>query len=165
MHDSEIRHRFGDLHERASQGSLDAWAVTPQGRIALVVVLDQFSRHIHRNTARAFAQDFAAQQFALDGVENNVDLQLAPVQRAFFYLPFEHAEDLTLQNRGVERHERLVAAVSSSWRRDYESFLDFMKRHRTIIERFGRFPHRNAILGRHSTPEEMAFLEQPGSSF
>ena len=165
MHDAEIRNRFGNLHEWGSRGDLDAWAATPQGRMALIIVLDQFSRHIHRDTARAFAQDPAAQRLALDGVDSGIDLQLAPVQRAFFYLPFEHAEDLTLQNRGVACHERLVAAVSNSWREDYESFLDFMKRHRAIIERFGRFPHRNAILGRPSTPEESVFLEQPGSSF
>ena len=164
-YDAEIRTRFGDLHERASRGNLDAWAATPSGRMALIVILDQFSRHIHRETPLAFAQDPAAQRLALSGVDNDVDLQLAPVQRAFFYLPFEHAEDLTLQNRGVERHERLVKAVADPWRKDYESFLDFMRRHRVIIERFGRFPHRNAILGRQSTPEEIAFLEQPGSSF
>jgi len=165
QYDDEIRSRFGQIHELACHGNLDDWAVTAPGRIALIVVLDQFSRHIHRGTPRAFAQDLAAQRLARDGIDKDIDLQLAPVQRAFFYLPFEHAEDLALQDRGVERHERLVAAVADPWRKDYESFLDFMRRHRAIIERFGRFPHRNAILGRRSTPEEIAFLEQPGSSF
>ena len=147
-YDDEIRGRFGELHALACHGNLYDWAVIAPGRMALIVILDQFSRHIHRGTPQAFARDVAAQRFALEGIDNDIDLQLAPVQRAFFYLPFEHAEDLALQDRGVERHERLVAAVAEPWRKDYESFLDYMRRHRAIIERFGRFPHRNAILGR-----------------
>ena len=165
LHDAEIRSRFGELHARASRGALDEWAKTARGRLALIVILDQFSRHIHRGTPQAFAQDQAAQRLALAGINDDVDLQLAPAQRAFFYLPFEHAEDLSLQERGVRRHERLVAAVTDEWRKDYESFLDFQQRHRDIIKRFGRFPHRNSILGRPSTPEEIEFLQQPGSSF
>ena len=165
LYDAEIRSRFGELHERASRGTLDDWARTARGRLALIIVLDQFSRHIHRGTPRAFALDGAAQVLALAGIDNDVDLRLLPVQRAFFYLPFEHAEDRALQERGVRRHEQLVATVTDEWRKDYESFLDFAQRHRAIIERFGRFPHRNVALGRHSTPEEIAFLQQPGSSF
>lgn len=165
LYDAEIRSRFGELHERASRGALDDWARTARGRLALIVVLDQFSRHIHRGTPQAFAQDRPAQALALAGIDEDIDLQLAPAQRAFFYLPFEHAEERALQERGVRRHEQLVAAVTDEWRKDYESFLDFAQRHCAIIERFGRFPHRNAALGRPSTPEEIAFLQQPGSSF
>lgn len=165
-HDDIIRQRFGTIHERASRDDLDgAWAATPQGRIALIVVLDQFSRHIHRDTQRAFAQDPAAQRLAAAGVERGEDLRLMPAQRTFFYLPFEHAEDIELQRVGVRRFEDLARTVAASLRAEYDSFRGYAQRHREIIERFGRFPHRNKILGRVSTPEEIEFLKQPGSSF
>lgn len=165
QHDDEIRRRFGGLHERASRGALDEWAATARGRLALIVVLDQFSRHIYRGTAQAFAQDPPAQELTLAGIDDGIDRELAPVQRSFFYLPLEHAEDRALQARSVECYEQLAAQVAEHWRRDYESFLDYARRHRDVIERFGRFPHRNAALARASTPEEIAFLQQPGSSF
>ena len=165
-YDAEIRERFGLLHERASRGELDSeWSGSPQGAMALIVVLDQFSRHIHRDTARAFAQDAAAQKIAVAGVEAEVDRKLIPAQRTFFYLPFEHAEDIELQRLGVRCFDGLARMVGEARRREYESFLDYAQRHRDIIERFGRFPHRNKILGRASTPEEIRFLKQPGSSF
>ncbi len=166
QHDASISERFGALHERACGSEIrSAWSATALGRLALIVLLDQFSRHIHRGTARAFAQDPAAQQLALAGVDGGIDLQLAPVQRAFFYLPLEHAEDRALQAKSVRCYEQLVTAVAEAWRKDYESFLDYAQRHRDVIERFGRFPHRNAVLSRSSTTEELTFLEQPGSSF
>jgi uncharacterized protein (DUF924 family) len=165
-HDAAIRERFGALHQRASRGELDAeWAGTPRGLIALIVVLDQFSRHIHRDTPLAFAQDPAAQRLALDGVNGEADRGLIPAQRSFFYLPFEHAEDTGLQGVSVRCFEQLARATAPAHRKDYDGFLDYARRHRDIIERFGRFPHRNAILGRDSTPEEIEFLKQPGSSF
>jgi uncharacterized protein (DUF924 family) len=165
-HDAVIRKQFGKLHRRAVRGELDAeWAATPRGRIALIIVLDQFSRHIHRGTAAAFAQDPKAQRFALAGVEQDVDRALIPAQRAFFYLPFEHAEDLALQQRGVRLFQRLAADVAPAWRKEYTGFADYAGHHRDIVERFGRFPHRNQTLGRVSTPEEIEFLKQPGSSF
>jgi uncharacterized protein (DUF924 family) len=165
-HDADIRKRFGKLHRRAARGELDAeWSATPRGRIALIVVLDQFSRHIHRGTAAAFAQDPAAQRLAMAGVEQGADRELIPAQRAFFYLPFEHAEDLKLQRFGARLFERLAAEVAPAWRKEYAGFADYAGHHRDIIERFGRFPHRNKILGRASTPDELEFLEQPGSSF
>ena len=165
-YDAGIRERFGALHERAGRGELTAeWAATPRGRIALIIVLDQFSRHIHRGTPAAFAQDPAAQQLATDSMALGHDRQLIPAARSFCYLPFEHAEDLTLQERGVRAFEQLAAAVAPSCRKTYDSFADYSRRHRDIIARFGRFPHRNAILGRASTPEETEFLKQPDSSF
>ena len=165
-YDVDLGKRFGKLHRRAARGELDAeWAATPRGRIALIVVLDQFSRHIHRGTATAFAQDLAAQRLAVAGVEQEADRALIPVQRAFFYLPFEHAEDLELQRLGVRSFERLATEVAPAWRKEYTGFSDYSGRHRDIIERFGRFPHRNRILGRTSTPEEVEFLKEPGSSF
>ena len=165
-YDAAIRKQFGKLHRRARRGELDAeWAATPRGRIALIVVLDQFSRHIHRGTATAFAQDPAAQRLADAGVEQGADRALVPAQRAFFYLPFEHAEDLQLQRLGARLFERLATEVAPAWRKEYTSFADYSGHHRDIIERFGRFPHRNSILGRESTAEELEFLKQPGSSF
>lgn len=164
-HDAEIRDRFGLLHEQASFGRLDGWTATADGRLALIVLLDQFSRHIYRGTALAFAHDLTAQTLTLTGIDEGVDLKVAPVKRSFFYLPLQHAEDRALQVRSVECYERLLATVAPAWRKDYESFLDSARRHRAVIERFGRFPHRNAALGRPSTPDEIAFLEEPGSSF
>jgi len=165
-HDAEIRDRFGALHERARRGELEAvWAANARPTIALIVVLDQFSRHIHRGTAAAFAQDAAVQRLVVAGLGCKVDHELIPAQRAFFYVPLEHAEDLGMQRLGVRCFEGLVHTVDQPWRKDYEGFLDYAKRHRDIIERFGRFPHRNAILNRASTPLETEFLKQPGSSF
>ena len=166
QHDAVIRKRFGKLHRRAARGELDAeWAATPRGRIALIVVLDQFSRHIHRGKPAAFAQDPAAQRLAAAGLEQDVDRGLIPAQRAFFYLPFEHAEDVELQRLGTRSFERLATEVAPAWRKEYTSFADYAGHHRDIVERFGRFPHRNTILGRVSTAEEIEFLKQPGSSF
>jgi uncharacterized protein (DUF924 family) len=165
-HDADIRKRFRKLHRSAARGELDGeWAGTPRGRAALIVVLDQFSRHIHRGTAAAFTQDPAAQRLASAGVEQGVDRQLIPIQRAFFYLPFEHAEDLKLQRLGTRLFEKLSTEVAPAWRKEYIGFADYSGHHRDIIERFGRFPHRNAMLGRASTPEEVEFLKEPGSSF
>jgi len=165
-YDTEIRERFGALHQRACRGELDAeWCKTPQGRMALIVLLDQFSRHVHRGAALSFAQDPAAQRLALDGINDGADRELIPAQRSFFYLPFEHAEDVELQRLSVRCFESLARAVAPAHQKDYDSFLDYAQRHLAIIERFGRFPHRNAILARASTPEEIEFLKQPGSSF
>jgi uncharacterized protein (DUF924 family) len=165
-HDADIRARFGALHERACRGELDdEWARSARGRLALIVLLDQFSRHIHRDTSGAFAQDPAAQRLATDGIERGLDRDLIPAARSFFYLPLEHAEDIALQRLSVESFGRLCDEVDGDWRKDYEGFLDYARRHHDIIARFGRFPHRNAALGRPSSPEEIEFLKQPGSSF
>ena len=166
QYDAVIRKQFGKLHRRAARGELDAeWGATPRGRIVLIVVLDQFSRHIHRGTATAFAQDPAAQRLAAAGVEQGADRALIPAQRAFLYLPFEHSEDLKLQRLSTRSFERLAGEVAPAWRKEYAGFADYAGHHRDIIERFGRFPHRNRILGRASTPEEVEFLKEPGSSF
>ena len=165
-HDAGIRKQFGALHERAARGELDReWAASARGRLALIVVLDQFSRHIHRDTPAAFAQDPAAQRLAVEGIDLGMDRQLHPAQRAFFYLPLEHAEDVELQRLCVRCFDGLARTVAPAWRKDYDGFLDYAQRHRDIIERFGRFPHRNAALGRVSTPAEKKFLKQPGSTF
>jgi uncharacterized protein (DUF924 family) len=166
QYDAGIREQFGALHARAARGELDgAWCATAAGRLALIVVLDQLSRHIHRDTPSAYAQDPAAQKLALDGIRENVDRELIPAQRCFFYLPLEHAEDIELQRLCVRCFDGLARTVAPEWGKEYASYLDYAQRHRDIIERFRRFPHRNAVLGRESTTAEKQFLKEPGSSF
>lgn len=153
--DASLRDRFGDLHTRAAAGQLDDWAATPRGALALVILLDQASRNLHRGTPGAFATDSAALRHARAAVDAGFDSGLSDEERLFFYLPFEHSEDLADQERSVA----LCASLATAMYRDYAV------RHRDVVARFGRFPHRNAILGRESTPEELEFLKQPGSSF
>ena len=159
--DREIERRFGPLIERALDGGLRAWDVSPpRAALARILLLDQFTRNVYRNTPRAFAGDALALEAARAMVAKGWDIALAPQPRSFVYLPFEHAEDLATQEESLLLFRRLAATAPG-----FEGSLDYALRHHVIIERFGRFPHRNAILGRPSTPEEIAFLQQPGSSF
>lgn len=158
--DAQIRERFGALIDTAIDGGLRDWAATPRGALALILVLDQFTRNVYRDTPRAFAGDPQALELAVALTQSGQDQQLEPTLRAFVYMPFEHAEDLVMQARAVELFQLLAQA-----REGYESMLDYAQRHQEVIARFGRFPHRNTILGRDSTPEELAFLQQPGSRF
>ncbi len=163
--DREIRWRFEDLLRAAAQGQLDDWADTPRGRLALIILTDQFPRNIYRDTPQAFACDAKALAWCLDGLEQRLDLRLRPIKRVFFYLPLEHAESPAQQERSVRCFEELFAAVPLEQQSIFGEYLDFARRHRDVIARFGRFPHRNKILGRESTIEESAFLSEPGSSF
>jgi uncharacterized protein (DUF924 family) len=158
--DAEIRARFGALIERALRGELESWAATPQGALAQVLLLDQFTRNAFRDTARAFAGDARALAAAQAMVGRRQDEALPPEQRAFAYMPYEHAEGLAAQDEAVRLFGRL-AALSPT----HTDQLGYARRHRAIVERFGRFPHRNRILGRRSTAEEEAFLQEPGSGF
>lgn len=158
--DARIAERFGALIDDALAGGLRAWEATPHGALARLIVLDQLTRNVHRGTPRAFAGDAQALALAQSLTEQGLDQQLPPILRAFAYLPFEHAEDLAMQARAVELFQLLSQAQPG-----FESMLDYAQRHQEVIARFGRFPHRNAILGRPSTPQEVAFLRQPGSSF
>ncbi|NML14073.1 DUF924 family protein [Azohydromonas caseinilytica] len=158
--DTEIRERFGALIEAALRGGLDAWQAAPETALARVLVLDQFTRNAFRDTPRAFAGDAQALAGARDMVRRGFDQALAPLQRVFAYLPFEHAEDLRSQEEALRLYAALSAAEPSL--ADNE---EWAKKHHVIIQRFGRFPHRNALLGRASTPEEVEFLKQPGSRF
>lgn len=153
--DAEIASRFLTVWEEAAAGGLDHLADTPNGSLALVLILDQFPRNMFRGTPRAFATDARAYAVADTAVARGFDRQVLPVQRIFLYLPFEHSESLADQERCVT----LMTALGD------DMAIDYAVRHRDIIARFGRFPHRNAILGRPSTAEETAFLAQPGSSF
>jgi uncharacterized protein (DUF924 family) len=158
--DASIRDRFGALIERGLRGELEAWAATPLGALAQVIVLDQFTRNVFRETPRAFAGDARALNAARAMVGSRQDEELPPFQRAFVYLPFEHAEGIDMQHEAVRLYTRLVALDPAQ-----AGGLDYAERHRDIIERFGRFPHRNDILGRQSTAEEIEFLKTPGSGF
>ena len=158
--DREIARRFGAQIDEALAGGLHAWdAEGAQGTLARILVLDQFCRNVHRGTPLAFAGDHQALRAALDMVDAEQDLELPPLQRAFVYLPFEHAEDMAMQERAVALFARMEDSNGIA------GMLDYARRHREVIGRFGRFPHRNAVLGRASTPEETEFLKQPGSGF
>jgi uncharacterized protein (DUF924 family) len=159
--DAEIRERFGATIAQAVAGGLREWdALGPRGVLARLIVLDQFTRNAHRNSLDAFAGDPLALQAARQLVESGAHLELLPVERSFVYMPFEHAEDARMQEQAVALFTELALAHPG-----FEDSLDYAHRHRGVIARFGRFPHRNAILGRASTPEEIEFLKQPGSGF
>ena len=163
--DEEIRARFGALYERAAAGELDSWAAGPRGRLSLILLLDQFPRNMFRGTARAFATDSRALALTLTGMQSAADAALEPVERLFFYMPLQHAESRDAQDESVAACRRLLAEAAPDDKELCAGALRFAEEHRAIIERFGRYPHRNAILGRASTPEEIEFLKQPGSSF
>lgn len=163
--DAQARERFGAQVEQALDGGLDAWAESPDGWLALVVLLDQLPRMIHRATPRAFAGDARALQLVRDGMAQGGDMLLPPIQRVFIYLVFEHAEHLGMQDQAVVQFERLLGIAPDEERELFRGFLDFAERHRQVIARFGRFPHRNEALGRPSTDAELAFLREPGSRF
>ncbi len=157
--DAEIRRRFQGDVDAAREGTRDDWARTARGALALLLLLDQFARNLYRGEALAFAGDARAHRVAEGAIAAGFDLAHAPIARVFFYLPFEHSEDLSDQDRALALFERLPPAP---WR---DRTLEFARRHRDIVRRFGRFPHRNPALGRTSTPEEIEFLKEPGSSF
>ena len=164
--DALIASRFGELVEVAAAGKLAAWAEVPVGRLALILLLDQLPRNIHRGTPAAFTQDPLARELCLKGLSLGADRALSPLARLFFYLPLEHAESREQQTRSVALFEALATEqLDTSAHTTFAGFADFACRHQLIVERFGRFPHRNAILDRVSTPEEVDFLQQPGSGF
>jgi uncharacterized protein (DUF924 family) len=153
--DEIIRTRFGSTLEAAARCELFAWRATPEGRLAEIIVLDQFSRNIYRDTPRAFAQDALALVLAQELVASGQDRSLPQAQRVFAYMPYMHSESALV-------HEQAVLLFTQLGIQDN---LNFELRHKAIIDRFGRYPHRNALLGRTSTPQELAFLSEPGSSF
>jgi len=164
--DALLRERFGSLHGQACSGALDDWGTSPRSRVALVILLDQLSRNLFRGSARAFAQDEKALSIALEGLDAGELERLVPMQQYFLIMPLMHSEDLATQDRGVQLFEDLARRQTHpGLTKRFTSAADFARRHRDIVARFGRFPHRNAVLGRESTPEELSFLQQPGSSF
>jgi uncharacterized protein (DUF924 family) len=157
--DQEIRDRFTSDYQTAAKRKLMGWKEMPRTGLALVILLDQFPRNMFRDDPRAFATDPLAREVAIALIQRGDDQLLFPVERMFVYLPFMHSEDLIHQRQSVVLFQQLAQ------QRAYLDSMSYAIRHREIIERFGRFPHRNAILGRLSTPEEVEFLQQPGSSF
>ena len=153
--DAEIKHRFSAIHTQAARCELFAWRIAAKGRLAEIIILDQFSRNIFRDTPQAFSNDPLALALAQEALAEDADKALSPTERSFLYMPFMHSES-------AEIHQVAVKLFSAP---GMENNLDFELRHQTIINRFGRYPHRNKILGRESTPEEIAFLKEPGSSF
>ncbi len=156
--DKEITERFGKLLEQARRRELDHWADTPRGRLALVIVLDQFSRHIYRGSPLSYAQDEKALELALEGIDLGMDRELGAMERNFFWLPLGHSEDLALHERSVRHAEEESANAPSHLKALYEFGVSQAEAARSVIARFGRHPHRNEILGRTSTPEELEYL-------
>jgi uncharacterized protein (DUF924 family) len=150
--------RFGDALRDAKAGELDHWSETPRGTLALIILLDQFSRNLHRNSPKAFAADAKARDIARTAIAQGFDQMLEPVERMFVYLPFEHSENLADQDAGIQLFAALRDALGDDTIRDTE-------RHREVIRRFGRFPHRNAALQRFSTSDELAYLAEPDAGF
>jgi uncharacterized protein (DUF924 family) len=158
--DRLIERRFGKLLPMAKSGQLDAWASTPRGRLALILLLDSFPRHVYRETPQAFAADEKALGLCLDGLDDEVDKQLSAPERGFFYRPAMHSEDPDIQLTSVEVYGELAETSPPEHAALCERFLRQAERHREVVERFERFPHRNAILGRSSSSEEATFLQQ-----
>ncbi len=163
--DADIRQRFAALTQQALAGELTAWTHAPANLLALVIVCDQFPRNMYRGTPAAFAGDPLAHELVLQALAAGWDQQLSPIERVFLYMPLEHAEDLASQQRCVKLNQALCDEVDPALRESFQNFVKFAQQHLEIIARFGRFPHRNAILGRQSSPEEAEFLQQPNSSF
>lgn len=157
--DKLISEQFGELHKRAARGDLHEWSSEAEPSLALVILLDQFSRNLHRGSSAAYANDPRARQVAAGAIDLGFDRLLLPIRAQFFYLPFMHSEHLEDQSRCVSLFEALVGLP------DQENSVSFARRHEDIVRRFRRFPHRNAVLGRESTEDELAFLEEPNSSF
>lgn len=163
--DTLIRERYAAVREQALAGSHDHWLSDPHGRLALIILVDQFSRNLFRNDPRAFAHDAQALTWCKQGLQRGDDQALAPIERVFFYLPLEHSESLADQAASVALFEQLAAQAAAPEQTAFGNFADFAHRHQAVIQRFGRFPHRNATLGRASSDAETAFLREPNSSF
>lgn len=163
--DEAVIREFGATHEAAMRGELDHWAEAPRGRLALILVLDQFSRHIYRNSPGAFEADAKALALCRKGIDLSHDRQVHRIERTFFYLPLEHAEDLAIQRESIAKYQVLYDESPPFLRDFFAVWRDYAIKHFDIIQRFSRFPHRNKILGRTSTPEEIEFLKGPNSSF
>jgi uncharacterized protein (DUF924 family) len=160
LFDELIRQRFGALHQAACQGECDSWQQHPATMLGLIILLDQFSRHLYRDSPQAFSHDDKALKLAIKAIDQEFDQQVMPVARAFYYLPLEHSENLAHQKQAVELFSRLQAEDKL-----YTPFAEYAQKHYEVIAQFGRFPHRNKILGRISSAAEQAYLNQPGAGF
>lgn len=163
--DLEIRQRFSSAVDAVASNELDHWQESPGGLLASIICTDQFPRNIYRGSAKSFSYDKLALSLARKVVTTTRDEDLDPIRRVFVYMPFEHSEDIVMQDESIRLFTALEQSVADSERSIFSEYSRFAHRHREIIQRFGRFPHRNEILGRTSTAEEKAFLQTPGSSF
>jgi uncharacterized protein (DUF924 family) len=156
--DHEIEKEYADDVDRACEGDLDRWADEPRGRLALIILIDQFRRNIYRNTAQAFSMDRRALKLCVEGAMEKKDKGLTPIQKVFFYMPLQHAESKRVQAKSVELFTRLAGSVSPTFQETFLTIAQFAELHKDIIDQFGRFPHRNKLLGRENTPEEDEYL-------
>lgn len=163
--DALVRARFGPLIEKAAAGELAAWADSPRRRLSLILLLDQLPRHVYRGSARAFATDREALALTLSGMQSAADAALTPVERIFFYMPLQHAELQDAQEESVAAYRRLLNEAPKELQAMFASALESAELHRSIVARFGRFPHRNRVLGRTNTAEEEAYLTTGSPSF
>lgn len=163
--DRRIREEFSGLVDEALRGKLDHWAATSEGRLALILLLDQFCRNINRGSAAAFAGDKRALKLCIEGTMNNAYRDLSAIQRVFFFMPLQHAESAGVQDKSVRIYNALAEGVSDTLRETFLTFAEFAELHRDIVARFGRFPHRNRHLGRSNTAEEDAYLSADAPSF
>ena len=163
--DLEITKEFSNDVELASAGKLDYWAESPRGRLALIIMIDQFRRNIHRNTAQAFSKDTVALKYCVEGAMQKHEQDLAPIEKVFFYMPLQHAESQKVQAKSVRLYKRLVTSSSPTYRETFETVLQFAELHKDIIDQFGRFPHRNTLLNRENTAEEDEYLSVDSPNF
>jgi uncharacterized protein (DUF924 family) len=163
--DGQILRRFGHLPEQAAAGNLDPWTDAAESALARLIVLDQFPRNLYRHDSRSYVFDALALAGSQAAIASGYDALVHPLHAVFMYLPFEHAEDLGMQQRSVALFEALQNRAPAGCEPQFESFADYARRHRDIIARFGRFPHRNAVLLRASTPAEIEYLEGGGERF
>jgi uncharacterized protein (DUF924 family) len=163
--DHEIEKEFSDDVEGACNGELDHWADEPQGRLALIILIDQFRRNLYRGTAKAFSHDKVALKLCVEGAMERKDKGLTPIQRVFFYMPLQHAESRKVQAKSVELYDRLAESVSPTLKETFLTVAQFAELHKDIVDQFGRFPHRNTLLGRENTPEEDEYLAGDSPDF
>ena len=163
--DHEITKEFSNDVELASAGKLDYWAESPRGRLALIIMVDQFRRNIYRNTAQAFSKDTTALKYCVEGAMKKHEQDLAPIEKVFFYMPLQHAESRKVQAKSVKIYARLIDSASPTYRETFETVLQFAELHKDIIDQFGRFPHRNTLLKRANTPEENEYLTGDSPTF
>ena len=163
--DHEIEKEFSDDVEQACEGKLDHWADDPRGRLALILLIDQFRRNIYRNDVKAFAHDKTALKLCVEGAMEKKDKGLSPIERVFFYMPLQHAESKKVQAKAVELYTRLAESVSPTMQETFLTVAQFAELHKDIVDQFGRFPHRNKLLGRENTPEEDEYLAGDSPDF
>ena len=156
--DHEVEKEFADDVSAACEGNLDHWAAEPRGRLALIILIDQFRRNIYRNTAEAFSKDKLALKLCVEGAMEKKDAGLTPIQRVFFYMPLQHAESSKVQAKSLALYNRLAEIVSPTYRETFLTVAQFAELHKDIIDQFGRFPHRNKLLNRADTEQEAEYL-------